>query len=437
MSFNKLESGSGSTQIPLGGLPEPKPKGFYHNIGPLKFESLVYPHDLGPSQFYPDCVCFTIQKRIGVSVDDVTQSFGAGKGEYDKAWKGIYTKAGIPDDIQKVLKKVKNEPDEKIRREKTQEAIDKYKKDHPDDHGLPEDMFDVIGKAIAGFGQAMRQAAKNVKALKMSKDGTNILGHIYLNMPNGIQFNEAAGWAGTELGFMGEAAKQVVSGEGELGETALGALAGGAGSMIGATVGALPSLVSKLGISGGMFGAAIGAMAAGSPIQKGFEAALGVAQNPYMEMMFSGVGFRKFQFEFILRPKSTKEVNTVAEILKMLRTFTKPTFTKGDLGKSFMDYPMQFQIEFLTSGGPPGEGQDFKMSGKAQPHDYAGYKLNPFVPKIKTSVCDNVTSNFTPQSIWAAHSSGSPVAVNLSLSFQETELVMAEDVYNDGQLGGY
>ena len=28
-------------------------------------------------------------------------------------------------------------------------------------------------------------------------------------------------------------------------------------------------------------------------------------------MMFSGVGFRKFQFEFIMRPKSTTEVETV------------------------------------------------------------------------------------------------------------------------------
>ena len=39
---------------------------------------------------------------------------------------------------------------------------------------------------------------------------------------------------------------------------------------------------------------------------------------------------------------------TVAEILRRFRTFTKPTFTEGSLGKSFMDYPMEFQIEFLT-----------------------------------------------------------------------------------------
>ena len=47
-------------------------------------------------------------------------------------------------------------------------------------------------------------------------------------------------------------------------------------------------------------------------------------------------------------------------------------------------------------------------------------------------MCDNVTSNYTPQSIWAAHDGGVPLAVTLGLSFQETELVMAEDVHRDG-----
>ena len=54
------------------------------------------------------------------------------------------------------------------------------------------------------------------------------------------------------------------------------------------------------------------------------------------------------------------------------------------------------------------------------------------VPQLKDCVCDNVSSNYTPQSIWAAHKGGVPVAVTLSLSFQETELVMAEDVWKEG-----
>jgi hypothetical protein len=309
-----------------------------------------------------------------------------------------------------------------------QAAITKYKEENPK-HGMAENMLEVLGSSLGAVSQSL-----STKQLKPGKSTTSTLGSIYLNMPNGIQFNESANWSGDSLGFMGKITQNWIGGgpNSDSSQALLGAVVGSAGNIMGGAIGAIPALVSKLGISGGMFGMAIGAMAAGTPIQKGLESALGVAQNPYMEMMFSGVGFRKFQFEFILRPKSTKEVNTVAMILKQLRTFTKPTFTQGALKKSFMDYPMEFGIEFLTSGG-----RDFKMSGKAKPHDYAGYQPNPFVPKIKTSVCDNVTSNFTPQSIWAAHSSGAPVAVTLGLSFQETELVMAEDVYNDGKMGGY
>jgi len=244
-------------------------------------------------------------------------------------------------------------------------------------------MFDVIKKSLSAFGSSMTKA--QTKALQMGKSGANILGSIYLNMPNGIQFNEAANWAGTELGFMGKMSKDLVSGQGGVGQTAVGALAGGAGSLVGAAVGAIPSLVSKLGIQGGMFGAAIGAMAAGSPMQKGMESALGVAQNPYMEMMFSGIGFRKFNFEFIMRPRNDDEVNEVALILQKFRTFTKPSFTEGVLGKSFMDYPMEFQIEFLTSGQrvmpPPEESQAIRSGG-------GDFRTNINVPKLKNCVVE-------------------------------------------------
>ena len=269
----------------------------------------------------------------------------------------------------------------------------------------------------------------NRKSLNVRKTSGNsdILGSIYMNMPNGIQFDEKANWAGDSLGFMGKMSQDLVGGGGDAGGTLTGAVAGSAGNILGGAIGAIPSLVSKLGISGGMFGAAIGAMAAGSPMQKGAESALGIAQNPYMEMMFSGIGFRTFNFEFIMRPRDTTEVQEVAKILSKFRTFTKPTFTEGKLGKSFMDYPMEFGIEFLTQNA----GENSKLQGyTGRNASDVGYTSNSYVPKIKTSVCDNVTSNFTPQSIWAAHNGGAPIAVNLSLSFQETELVMAEDVYN-------
>jgi len=380
------------------------------------FGTLVYPDDMSADNFYPDCVKFTIQKRLGVSIADVTDALGKGATAIKASWNA----EGIPPSLKKELDGIteKDIPDETKREEAKFAAVKAYKESetYGDENNppLPANVFDVIGDGVGAVAGHMRK-----RQLKVQKSKAEILGSIYLNMPNGIQFNEAANWSGQELGFMGKMTQDLFGGGGATGDTLKtlsGAAAGSAGNLVGAAVGAIPSLVSKLGISGGMFGAAIGAMAAGGPMQKGMESALGVAQNPYMEMMFSGIGFRKFSFEFILRPKSAKEYRTVAEIIRMLRTYTKPTFTEGKLGKSFMDYPMEFDIDFLTTPDGPAKAVAFNS--------------NPNIPKLKLCVCDNVSTNYTPQSIWAAHQGGVPLAVTLGLSFQETELVMAEDVHD-------
>jgi len=424
------QSGSGPTQRPTGGIPESTTKNFYGSTAvpdKLRFTSLVYPMDLGPDNFYPDCICFTIQKRTGVSIADVVSAGSAGIEQAQAAWKGV------PKDLQDIIKKEVKNLGDKATAPKLKEAqtavIDKWNETHPDAQVEPvSNMFELITSAIKSFVVAAKKG--QAAALKRGKDGSNILGSIYLNMPNGITFDEKASWSGTELGFMGKMTKDFIGGGGDAGTTATGAVAGSAGAIVGGAIGGIPSLVAKLGLQGGMFGMAIGAVAAGSPLQKGAEAALGVAQNPYMEMMFTGVGFRAFQFEFIMRPRNTDEVKVVSDILKMFRTFTKPTFVEGSLGKSFMNYPMEFQIEFLTSG----TRTDFEQTDAGRRLGSVGssYITNKYVPKLKNCVCDSVTSNYTPQSIWAAHDAGAPVAVTLGLSFQETELVMAEDVHEEG-----
>ena len=301
----------------------------------LKFKpSLVYPMDLGPDNFYPDCICFTIQKRTGVSIEDVTAAGSAGI----ETAKAPFKK--LPEKLQKIIKEeVKNLNDKATVPELKQaqtNVITKWNETHGTTPPITvaDNMFEVITGAIKSFVVEMK--GRQQKALKRGTDGSNIIGSIYLNMPNGITFDEKASWSGTELGFMGKTAKDFVGGGGDIGGQSIGAIAGAGGSIVGAAIGAIPSLVSKLGIQGGMLGAGIGALAAGTPIQKGAEAALGVAQNPYMEMMFTGVGFRAFQFEFIMRPRSNAEVKEVAQILRMFRTFTKPTFTQGGLNLSLI-----------------------------------------------------------------------------------------------------
>ena len=209
----------------------------------------------------------------------------------------------------------------------------------------------------------------------------------------------------------------------------MGGVAGHAGTMAGATIGGTVGfLADKLKIPSGVgLGALTGAFAAGSGIQGALDVTLGMAKNPYEEMMFSGITFRSFSFDFIFRPDSSDEIEAVQEIIKRFRRHSRPSFTKGAFGKSVMDYPMEFDIQFLTAE----RGQP-KLKDNHAMNDAAGgdivYVENTHLPKIKTCVCDKVSTNYTPNGVWSAYAAGAPIAITMSLGFKEKELVMEQDI---------
>jgi len=397
---------------------------------PPKFGSLKYPLDLSKDAFYPDVICFTIMKRIGVSIQEVGGAATSAAGFVSKSFqegsgigKSENTNWMKKEDAARIEKILADEdiPDETRKQKAQAEAAILWKAHNKGDP--PENLFETMMGGLANFakaiGKAQRNAGKARKArreLETMRGSKDIIGSIYMNMPAGITFTDKANWAGDSLGSIGKLVKDVVGGTGDAGSTIAGAAAGGAGNIAGAAAGGIGTLVAKMGLKGGLVGMAVGAAAAGSVLQKGAEAALGVSMNPYMEMMFSGIGFRDFQFDFTMRPRSDTEMTAIHEIISMFRTHTRPAWVGGSLGKSFMEYPQEFSIEFLTTDGA-GSGED--------------YARNTYIPKFKTCVCDSVTTNYSPQNMWTAHRNGAPVAVTLGLHFQETELVMAQDVLDD------
>ena len=88
---------------------------------------------------------------------------------------------------------------------------------------------------------------------------------------------------------------------------------------------------------------------------------------------------------------------------------------KRTFGKAVMNYPHEFDIQFLTSS----EG------------DFETYTQNKYLPKIKTCVLESIATNYTPNGVWAAYENGTPVAVTLTLGFKEKELVMAGEITDD------
>jgi hypothetical protein len=359
---------------------------------PESFSTLKYPSELYPEadNFFPEAIKFTVVHRTGVKFDKVVKDVDAAMKKQSQQPSTNITNDMIPSEYINRAKLEAEKKGEETNKEGWKEKITKQ------------------------YNQGVSVVRTSLNSIASQNSKKELLGSIYLNMPNSISLNEEAGWGGEKLGVVGSLTKNALkTGNQDAAKTLVGGVAGmagnilaaGAGGIVGTILGKIPGVS---GVTGGILG-----MIGGEVIQNAGQAAFSVTQNPYMEMMFSGVGFRQFKFNFIFRPRNKSEINNVSEIIKKFRQHSRPTWVGGaDLGKSFMRYPQEFNIQFLTDNN-------------------GSYQENLHLPYLKPAVCSSVETNYTPDNIWAAYEKGAPVAITLGLSFQETELVMADDVKKD------
>ena len=382
------------------------------------FPSLVYPLEMRPEGFYPEAMCFTIKKRFGVSLEDV------GKMINKNAQKPI-DKFNKQQELTKqhMAKLEYASTRDKEAHQALKELADAEFARASKELGLSNVLVEGWDFAKGTVGDISDKVAEQKKLQKKNTTVNNI-GHIYLNMPQAITYDYSISWDAKPLGTVGAIMDSGFS------TAAAGDVIGNAGNIAGAGVGAMLSgLVGKMGIGSIGIGALLGGMAGGE-IQSGLSASLGMTSNPYEEMMFSGITFRSFNFDFVFRPENDKEIIVVDKIIKMFRQYSRPSFvSEENLGKSIMNYPMEYGIEFLTADKGNAE---FKGEAATDPASGDVYKTNPHLPFIKTCVCEKVSTNYTPQSVWAAYDTGAPISISLSLGFKEKELVMDKDVE-----GGY
>ena len=371
-----------------------------------EFGQLKYPSDLSEEHFFPEAIKFSFIQRTGVDFKEITSKM---KTDYRTELMTAINneRTFIYNDPQPSSGDHTLTPADKAR---LSTAVEDWKKKNKGERP-PDEWYENIGAKWGALWATTQSVAGNIQKQNSS---TRNVGSIFLNMPNSISLSEQAGWGGQELGMIGNITKAGLKGSDT---SAMQSLAGGAvghaGNLLAAAAGGIVGTVlSKIpgvsGVAGGILG-----MIGGNVIQSGAEAAFSVKQNPYLEMMFSGIGFRSYKFDFVFRAKNKSEIITVGEIIKKFRQHSRPTWVQSSLGKSFMNYPQEFQIQFLT---------DFNNT----------YEPNLHLPYLKPSVCTAVDTNFTPNNIWAAYDKGAPVAITLGLSFSETQLVMADDVAKDG-----
>jgi hypothetical protein len=145
-----------------------------------------------------------------------------------------------------------------------------------------------------------------------------------------------------------------------------------------------------------------------------FSATRGVILNPNVELLFQGTDLRNLQLNYKLVPRNATEAQKIKNIINVFKRSMLPSFAKsGDIrfnnaknvSNNFIRVPDVCKLTFMRGGD-----------------------RNPDVAQYKMCAITNVEINYTPDGTYATYGDGTMVAYGLSLSFQETKLVFAEEV---------
>ena len=140
------------------------------------------------------------------------------------------------------------------------------------------------------------------------------------------------------------------------------------------------------------------------------QAGLGLAVNNHLSVGYKGpTGFRDHTFAFKFFPKNSKDSENVRILLKDFQDGATPRKTKemsggGMTASAFFQFPRHYEIEFFVNG-----------------------TTNNFLHKIQPSVVTSMQTNYDPLSFVSFHKDGSPVQIDLTLTFKELELVTSGD----------
>lgn len=128
---------------------------------------------------------------------------------------------------------------------------------------------------------------------------------------------------------------------------------------------------------------------------------IGQAINPQLQVLFKGIGFRTFQFEFVFTPYSQEESLKVKEIIKKFKYHAAPEIKPNRVFSQgvFLDVPDIFGIEFFYKGSQ-----------------------NSNVHRIGKCVLENINVDYAPNG-WSTFNDGSPVQTKLTLQFKEIEII--------------
>lgn len=208
---------------------------------------------------------------------------------------------------------------------------------------------------------------------------------IQLYMPESVSQPSTVSWDTEKFGVIGNAVVGAVNDmgtvPGNVGDAASVGWARAQANLMSAAASRLGGSVSAEGIMG---------------------ATKGKIPNPYLTMVFRGVDFRNYSFNFKFFPFSEADTVTITEIIKTFRANSLPP---GKPGEPFLGYPMEVQVAYKWKSDD-----------------------NKHLHKFKRSVITGVDVDYTPNGMFAVMRNGMPACISVSLKLSEIELVLRDDV---------
>lgn len=214
---------------------------------------------------------------------------------------------------------------------------------------------------------------------------------ISLYMPPNIQTTYAAQWSETELGFAGNAVQAYQTAK-STGDIMRGLKQGGSAF--------IQQVVKDISSAADTFTDALGA----GSVSGAVGSALRVAINPHAEVLFSGISFRAFQFDFKFTPRSEDEAIAADNIMQAFKFYAAPEINQGISGP-FWIYPGTFDIQFYSNGKP-----------------------NNYLNKISTCALTSIDINYCNAGVFTSFYPGRVLRgvtteTSLTLKFTELEII--------------
>ena len=259
-------------------------------------------------------------------------------------------------------------------------------------------------KAVGGFGKALEKLG-----IELSQPAHSFA----LPIPSNLSTQYNAQYNTQELGALGQVGRSIAGNFEATGEGFISDLNAAISSSNALPDGTLQGILANLGVAalgadvgtsalvGGLTKGVGGAAVAGAlgSLGTGVLRGAGIARNPHIANIFTGVNFRNHNFSYKLIAKNKKESDTIRDLIRNFKYHMAPDYREAD---HIFTYPSQFQI-IIRAG------------------DY--------LFKIADSVLTTFDVNYTGEGApYFFEDTNAPYSVTINMSFTEDTIVTKREV---------